>query len=44
MSTFIKSLKRLYKENNITAEQLDTMKENGKITDAEYSYITETDE
>ncbi len=40
MSTFIESLKRLYKVKKIDKSKLDELKNNNKITDLEYQYIT----
>ena len=39
MSTFVESLKRLYKQGRITLAKLEALKETGKITEAEFDYI-----
>lgn len=41
VSTLIASLKRLYKANKITKEQLQERVNNGVITEEEYKYIVE---
>ena len=40
MSTLVESLKRLYLTGKVNVARLDTMFAEGKITQAEYSYIT----
>ena len=40
MRTFVESLKRLYKDNRLTKEQLLQRVESNKITIEEYNYIT----
>lgn len=39
MSTFVESLKRLYKQGRITLAKLESLKETDKITEAEFDYI-----
>ena len=39
MRTFVESLKRLYKDNRLTKEQLLQRVESKKITIEEYNYI-----
>ena len=39
MRTFVESLKRLYKDNRLTKEQLLQRVESNKITIEEYNYI-----
>lgn len=39
MSTFVKSLQRLYKNGRITKEKVESYKESGKITEEEYAFI-----
>ena len=41
MRTFVESLKRLYKDNRLTKEQLLQRVESNKITIEEYNYIVE---
>lgn len=40
MSTLVESLKRLYNFGKIKVEYLQTMVQNGKITQEEFEYIT----
>ncbi|MBR0126897.1 MAG: XkdX family protein [Firmicutes bacterium] len=40
MRTLVESLKRLYKKGKVTKEKLQSMVEEGTITEAEYEYIT----
>ena len=40
MSTLIESLKRLYISERIDKDKLNEFKENSKITEEEYNYIT----
>lgn len=40
MRTYVESLKRLYAKGRVTKEQLIERVEDGKITAAEYKYIT----
>lgn len=40
MSTLVESLKRLYTNKSITSTKLNSMLSEGKITQAEYDYIT----
>ena len=39
MRTLVESLKRLYKDNRLTKEQILQRVESGKITSEEYNYI-----
>ena len=39
MSTYVKSLKRLYEAGRLTDVRLTELLENGKITEEEYQYI-----
>ena len=39
MRTFVESLKRLYKDNRLTKEQILLRLESNKITTEEYNYI-----
>lgn len=39
MSTFVESLRRLYKAGKITKKKLDDLLDEGKITQDEYDYI-----
>lgn len=41
MSTFVKSLKRLYNAGRITDVRITELLESGKITQTEYDYIIE---
>ena len=43
MRTLVESLKRLYKKGKVTKEKLQSMVEEGTITEAEYKYITGED-
>jgi hypothetical protein len=43
MRTLVESLKRLYKKGKVTKEKLQSMVEEGTITEAEYEYITGED-
>lgn len=40
MSSFVKSLKRLYESGKVTGEKLFELYSNGKISLDEYEYIT----
>ena len=40
MSTFVNSLKRLYEQKRITKEDVAERVKSGKITVADYEYIT----
>lgn len=42
MSTLVMSLKRLYLANKVTDEKLQAMVSDGKITQSDYEYITES--
>ena len=39
MSTYVKSLKRLYEAGRLTDVRLTELLENGKISEEEYAYI-----
>jgi hypothetical protein len=39
MSTYVKSLKRLYEAGRLTDVRITELLENGKITEEEYQYI-----
>lgn len=39
MSTYVKSLKRLYDAGRLTDVRITELLENGKITEEEYQYI-----
>lgn len=41
MRTFVESLKRLYKNGNLTIEKVSELFKNGKITEIEKLYILE---
>lgn len=41
MSTLAKSLRRLYRKKEITKEEIQAMKEEGKITPEEEAFILE---
>jgi hypothetical protein len=43
MRTFVESLKRLYKKGQVTTEKIAQLTAEGKITAAEYKYITGED-
>ena len=43
MRTLVESLKRLYKKGKVTKKKLQSMVEEGTITEAEYEYITGED-
>lgn len=44
MRILVESLKRLYIKGNITIEKLQNMVNEGKITEEEFVYITQTNE
>ena len=43
MRTLVESLKRLYKKGKVTKEKLQSMVDEGTITENEYEYITGED-